>query len=34
MKIKKIFISLILVFLALNQAIADERKIKLDKLFK
>tara|TARA_Y100000992_G_C21205233_1_gene462598 strand:+ start:343 stop:897 length:555 start_codon:yes stop_codon:yes gene_type:complete len=34
MKIKKIFISLIFVFLALNQAIADERKIKLDKLFK
>ena len=34
MKIKKIFISLILVFLALNQTIADERKIKLDKLFK
>ena len=34
MKIKKIFISLILVFLAINQTIADERKIKLDKLFK
>ena len=34
MKIKKIFISLILVFLAVNQAISDERKIRLDKLFK
>ena len=34
MKIKNIFIWLILVFLVVNQAIANERKTMLDRLFK